>query len=369
MDYGFSEEQEMFRKSARGFLEKECPRSLVREIDEGKADYSRELYRKMAGLGWLGLMIPEEYGGVGGNWIDMAILHEEAGRALLQSPCLSTVVTCGQAILGLGTEEQRRYFLPKIASGDIVMALALAEPEAGTDLELLSTAATAAGDGYVVSGTKLFVPFGHVADYLVVAARANGEVSLFVVEKGAKGLACTAMDTLWGRQAEVVLDAVRLPASSLLGKPGGGGAITAMVERAKVMSCAEALGSAQVALEMAMDYSKQRVQFGQPIGSFQALQHKMVNMATAIDGARWLVYYVVWMMSEGLPCPAEMAMAQLRAGEASRFAVSEAGQVLGGMGMMTIHDWGLFFRRAKASQVNLGAADAKREAIASSLGI
>ena len=130
MDYGFSEEQEMFRKSARGFLEKECPRSLVREIDEGKGDYSRELYRKMAGLGWLGLMIPEEYGGVGGNWIDMAIFHEEAGRALLQSPYLSTVVTCGQAILALGTEEQRRFFLPKIASGEVVMALALAEPEA-----------------------------------------------------------------------------------------------------------------------------------------------------------------------------------------------------------------------------------------------
>ena len=367
MDFGFSEEQEMFRKSARDFLQKECPRSLVREVDEGKADYSRELYRKMADLGWLGLMIPEEYGGVGGNWIDVAILHEEAGRALLQSPYLPSVVICGQAILALGTEEQRRFFLPKIAGGEVVMALALTEPEAGNNLEKLSTAATATRDGYSVSGTKLFVPYGHVADYIIVAARATEGVTLLVVEKGTKGLACNPMDTIWGRQAEVVLDKVRLPTSSLLGRPGG--AIAAMVEKANLMSCAEVMGGAQVALEMAIDYSKQRVQFGQPIGSFQALQHKMVNMAMAVDGARWLVYYVAWKMAEGLPCAAEMAMAQLRAGEAGRFAVSEAGQILGGMGMMTIHDWGLFFRRAKASQVNLGPAEAKRETIASSLGI
>ena len=369
MDYGFSEEQEMFRRSVRDFMEKECPRTLVREIEKSDADYSRELYRKMAGLDWLGLLIPEDYGGVGGTWVDLAILCEEAGRALLQSPYIPTIVLAGQTIFTFGSEEQRQSFLPRIAAGDIIMTLALTEPDAEDNLELLATAAVAEGDGFVLSGTKLFIPFAHVVDYIITVARTAQGLALFLVEAQSNGLTCTSLDTLAGRLSEVVFDRVRVPASSMLGGPGDLGAIADIVDKAKLMHCAEMVGGAQVALDMAIEYSKDRVQFDRPIGSFQALQHKMVNMTVAIEGARWLVYYTAWMLSEGIPCAAEMAMAQLTAGEAYRFVASEAGQVHGGMGMMTEHDWGLFFRRAKAAQLNLGPWYSKLETIASSLGI
>ncbi len=370
MDFSFSEEQEMFRTSVRDFLQKECPRTLVREIEEQKKDFSHDIYRKMADLGWLGIMIPDEYGGLGGNWVDMAIFYEEAGRALLQSPHLTTVVLGGQTLLSFGSEAQKSQLLPKIAKGEIIVTLALTEPDAGSNLALLATTAAPDNNDYIISGTKLFVPNAHLADYIITVARTKEGIMLFLVPGKSEGLTCTPLDTFsWERLNEVVYEKVRVSGKNLLGELNRGEGIAEIVDKAKIMSCAEMVGGAQAALDMALDFSKQRMSLGRPIGTFQVLQHRMADMALAIDGARWLVYSVAWMNSEGVPCAKESAMAQLEAGRVYTYITFEAIHLHGGLAVMADHDLPLYYRRAKAAQLNLGFADSQREVIAKGLGL
>jgi alkylation response protein AidB-like acyl-CoA dehydrogenase len=384
MDFGFSEPQEMFRRTVRDFLEKECPLTLVREMQEKKQDFDQGLYRKMAGLGWSGIMIPEEYGGVGGNWVDMAIFYEEVGRALLSSPHLSTVVLGGQILLAMGSEEQRSELLPRIAKGEIVIALALTEPEAGGDTAHMTTTATMAGDEYVISGTKLFVSNAHLADSIIVVAQTGRGVTLFIVDGKSEGLTCTPLDTFTGeRTCLVVFDKVKVHRSRMVGSLDQGGRIAELMvagpehyagvldimDRAKIMGCAELMGGAQVALEEAIDFSKQRVQFDKPIGSFQALQHKLADMAMAVEGARWLTYMVAWMNSEGIPCAKETAMAQLEVGRVCTVVTREALHVHGAVAMMADHDLPLYLRKAKAGQLSLGYQEGFREVIAQGIGL
>lgn len=371
MDFGFSEEQGIIKKEVRAFLTKENPKDLVREIEEKQLDYSLELYRKLADLGWLGLMIPEEYGGVGGNWIDIAIFCEEAGHALLQSPYLSTVVQSAQAILAFGTDSKKRELLPRIAKGDVVMSLALSEIEAGSNTALITTSAIPDGESFMLNGTKSFISYAHVADLIIVVAKTTDEKSsLFLVEKGAKGLVCNPINTLDGeRVCEVVLNEVRIPRSNLLSELNEEEDTSEIIEKSKIALCAEAVGVAQVALEMATAYAKRRVQFGVPIGSFQAIQHKLADMLIALEGARWISYYVACLQSERIPCARERAMAILQAGEASRYITAEAMQVHGGTGAMEIEDIGLYFRRAKGIQLRLGYPHMYKDAICSAMGL
>ncbi len=370
MDFGFSEPQEMFRRTVRDFLDKECPMTLVREIEEKKQDFDRELYRKMAGLGWLGLMIPEEYGGLGGNWVDMGIFYEEAGRGLLPSPHFTTVVLGGQVLLAFGNEEQKRELLPKIVEGDLIMALALTEPEAGSNLALLATTATPDGEDYLISGTKLFIPNAHLADHIITVTRTGEGITLFLVDGRSEGLTCTPLDTFSGeRLNQVVYDRVRVSRSKILGELNGGEGIADIVEKAKIMTCAEMVGGAQAALEMTVDLTKQRVQFDRPIGSFQALQHRMVDMTMAVEGARWLMYSVAWMNSEGIPCSKESAMAQLEAGRGYTHVTAEAIHMHGAVALMVDHDLPLYYKRAKAAQLNLGFSESQREVIVQGIGL
>ena len=374
MDFEFSEEQKMFRNSVRDFLKKECPISLVREIEDQKSDYSPQLYQKMAALGWSGVMLPEKYDGSEGDLVDMAILYEEAGRALLQSPHFSTVVLAGQIILSLGTKAQKEELLPKIVSGDIVLSLALTEPDIGSNLDLLTTSADAQDNNFVINGSKLFVSNAHNADFIITAAKtghnADSGVSLFLIDRENPGVSCTPMETMGGNILdEVAYNQALVPRDNLLGEPSKGERIAHIIERAKIMSCAEMIGSAEVALEMSIDYSQIRDQFGQPIGSFQALQHKMARMSLAIEGAKWLAYYTAWLASQEMPCAKEIAMTQLAVGEACRFVTAEAEQVHGGIGIIREHDLTLYFKRVKAAQLNLGYPHTFQETIVQSLGL
>ena len=371
-DYGFiNEQQEMFRRSVRDFLRKECPRTLVREIEANRRHYSRELYSKMADLGWLGLMIPAEYGGSNGDWVDMVIFCEEAGRALLQSPHFTTGVLGGQSILTFGTEEQKQNFLPRVAKGELILTVALTEPDAGSNLTLLTTSTVSRGDKYLINGTKLFISNAHIADYIITVTRAgSGGITLFLVNRDAEGLTCVPLDSLSGeRLNEVKFDNVVVPKENMLGEFNKGKGIAKIIDKAKMMTCAEIVGQTQEALDMAVEYSKQRMQFGRLIGSFQALQHKMVNMALLVDKARLLVYYVAWMKSQGLSCPKEEAMMRLVAVEASSYVIGEAIQIHGALGTMKEHDLGLFARRCKAAALNLGYPDSLKEVIAEELGL
>lgn len=377
MDFALSEEQEMLRKMSRDFLENECPKPLVREMEEDEKGYSRELWKKMAELGLMGLIFPEEYGGEGLNFLDLTVLIEELGRALVPGPYLSTVVYCGASILAAGSDEQKREYLPKIAKGDLTLSLALTEPSATWDAGGVTTKAVPEGDDFVISGTKLFISDAHVADYLLCVTRTkeSGDkedgITLFLVDAKSPGIGCTPLKTIASdKQFEVVLDKVRVPRKNMLGELDHGWAvIQEMLPQATVGQCALMVGGAQQVLEMTVNYAKERVQFDQPIGSFQAIQHKCANMSTDVDGCRFITYQAAWKLSEGLPCALEVSMAKAWVSEAYRRTCVEGHQIHGGIGITQDHDMQLYYRRAKASELMFGDADYHLELVAHQMGL
>jgi len=377
MDFALSEEQEMLRKMARDFLENECPKSLVREMEEDEKGYSPELWKKMADLGWMGLVLPAEYGGEGMAFLDLAILIEEMGRALVPAPYLSTVVYCGMPILAAGTKEQKKEFLPKIAKGDLILSLALTEPSASWNPSDTDPKAVADGDDFVTNGTKLFISDAHIADCLLCVTRTKkskgGEdgITLFLVDAKSKGISLTALKTIGDdKQFEVVFKNVRVPKSNMLGELNGGWAVIRdMLPKATLAQCALMVGGAQQVLEMTVNYAKERVQFGKPIGSFQAIQHKCANMATDVDGCRFITYEAAWKLSEGLPCSLEVSMAKAWVSEAYRRTCAEGHQIHGGIGFIKDHDMQLYYRRAKTSELLFGDADYHRELGAQQIGL
>jgi len=372
MDLAFSEEQEMLKKMARDFLSKECPKTLVRQMEEDDKGYTPDLWAKMAELGWMGLAFPEAYGGGGGSFLDLAVLLEEQGRACLPGPFFSTVVLGGYTILEAGTEEQKKEFLPKISQGKEIITLALTEPSATYSAEGIELAATAEGDHEILNGTKLFVADAHVANHLIVAAKAaRGGITLFIVDAKSPGISYTLLKTIASdKQCEVVFDKVKVPKKNILGGQGKGWlVIEKVLQRAAVAKCAEMLGGAQQVLEMTVDYAKQRVQFGKPIGSFQAIQHHCANMAIDVDGCRFITYQAAWMLSEGIPATKEVAMAKAWTSEAYRRVTALGHQVHGGIGFIKDHDMQLYYRRAKAAEVTYGDADFHREVVAREIGL
>ena len=375
MDYQFSQEQEMFRKSVYDFLQKECPPAMVRNVVEKGEDYPWELYRKMAELGWLQLLIPENYGGMGGNWVDVAIFYEEAGRVLLPSPHFTSAVLGAEAILALGNEEQKKRYLHQIASGDLILTLALSEVEATSDLKMVTTSAVAQDNTYVINGTKLFILDGEYADWFITAAKLGPPdtgITLFMISKNSVGLRCIPLNSLLFsglKLSQVNYEGVNVTRENILGDIGKGESITEVVDKGKIATCAEMVGGAERALEMTIEHTGQRQQFDVSISSFQALQHRMADMALAIEGTRWLIYYVAWLQSQGLPCARERAMAQLQTGETYEKVAAEATQMHGGVGIMREHDMTLYYSRAKATKVILGYPEDIRETIVQSLDI
>ena len=372
MEYRFSEQQEMFRNQIRDFLEKECPRTLVKEIKQKKLDYTPELYHKMADLGWLGIMIPEEYGGIGGSWIDATILYEELGQALAPIPHHSSVVIGGQLIGAFGSDAQKEELLPQIAKGEIILAFALTEPESGSELKLLTTKANADGKGYVLNGTKLFVNYAHIANYIITVSQLadSNRVGVFLVKGQEPGLSCTPLDTLSGeRLCEVTLEEVRVSKEYLLPKLDENEKLKEAILRTKVLRCAEMVGNFQTALDMTIDYSKQRIAYDHPIGFFQALQHKMVDMAIAIEGMRWLVYNTAWLNSQGIQATKEAMMLQLQAWQLCDWLCMQAIHINGAISLSQDHDLSMYWMRAKSMQLNLDSIESVKEVIAQEIGI
>ncbi|MEE8471365.1 MAG: acyl-CoA dehydrogenase family protein [Dehalococcoidia bacterium] len=377
MDFALNEEQEMMKKMARDFLENECPKSLVREMEEDEKGYSPELWRKMAELGWMGLVFPEQYGGEGMGFLDLTVLSEEMGRALVPAPYLSTVVYCGLTILAAGTDEQKREFLPKIAKGDLILSLALTEPSASWDAAGVTVKAVPEGDDFVISGTKLFILDAHVADYLLCVTRTKDSgdkedgITLFLIDAKSPGIKRIPLKTIASdRQFEVVFDKVRVPRKNMIGELDRGWAIVKdMMLKAALAQCALMVGGAQQVLEMTVAYAKERVQFGKPIGSFQAIQHKCADMATEVDGCRYITYQAAWKMAEELPCTLDVSMAKAWVSEAYRHVCVEGHQIHGGIGFIKDHDMQLYYRRAKASELAFGDADYHRELVAQQIGL
>ena len=345
--------------------------SLVREMEEDEKGYLPELWQKMAELGWLGLPFPEEYGGSDGSFLDLTVLLEEMGRALVPSPFLATVVLCGLPILAAGTEEQKHYFLPRIVGGETILTLALSEPGTDGNTASIEVEALPGNGDYVISGTKLLVPFAHVAQYLLTAVRTGKGITFLLADASSPGLSYTPLQTIASdRQCEVVFDKVRVPQENVLGKlDDGWGILEQTLRQAAVAECALMIGSARRLCEMTIDYVKERVQYGRPLGSFQAVQHQCADMAIDVEGARHLTYQAAWELSQGLPCAMEVSAAKAWVGQACSRTAFQACHLHGAMGYTQDHDTQLYLRRIKAAELTFGDAAFHQEIVAQQMGL
>lgn len=376
MDLEFTEEQHMLKSAAGNFLKNECPPSLMKEMRDDERGYSQKLWGRMAELGWLGVMIPEEYGGIGGDFLDLAIILESMGEVCCPGPYFSTAV-CGLAILSAGSEEQKQRFLPKMAKGELILTLALMEPGSWYDVSSLSALAAREGEDYILEGTKLFVENAHIADYLLCAARTASEkgtgeeISLFLVDGKDPGVRCTLLKTLaYDKQCEVVFDRVKVPGKNILGEAGKvRGLLERLEEQAVVAKCAEIVGGLQSVLNMTVTYAKEREQFGQPIGSFQAVQHHCADMIMDVDGARFITYQAAWKLAQGLSAGMEAAMAKVWTSDASRRVTRLGLQIHGAISYCDEHDMHLYYRKAKAGEMAFGDSDHYLEKVAGYLGL
>ena len=362
MDMDLSEEQELLRNAAREFLERECPLSLVREVERSEPGFSPQLWQQMADLGWLGVPIPQEYGGFGLGTVDLAVLAKELGRALCPGPYLPTVVLAAGAIAAAGTPEQKGTYLPRIIAGETVVAFALQESNGYYDPRGVTTRAEPAGDGFVLSGAKMFVEFASGADLLLVVARSEGEapssdgLTMFLVDPKGTGVTMTPLPTMArDRQYHVVLEGVRVPRENVLGPVGQAWSLLeGVVQRGAVTFCAYTVGAAEKMHEMATNYAKDRVQFGRPIGSFQLIQSYLAQLIIEIWGAETLTYYAAWCLDEGLPARGMIAKAKAFAGDTIKRTTDIGSQIFGGIGYMEDMDNTLFLRRGKQYQLAMG---------------
>jgi alkylation response protein AidB-like acyl-CoA dehydrogenase len=374
MDLGLSEEQELLKNAARDFLEKECPETLVREMEDDEKGYSPELWKKMAEQGWQGLLIPEALGGAGFGYLDLIILIEEFGRALVPGPFISTVVGGTLPLLEGGTDQQKSYALPKIASGEAIWTLAYTEPSARFDTEGVALEVKEDGNDLVLNGTKLFIRDANVADFFTVVGRTPGTkgddgIVLVIVNATTAGITQTQLKTIAAdKQAEVKFENVRVPKASII--PGGAATLKKIQRKATVIECAYLVGLAQMDFEVSVQYAKDRIQFGRPIGSFQAIQHKAADMVTDVDGARFIMYRAAWSVDQDeADADMNVHMAKAWCSEATRRVVAHGQQIHGGIGFTKDYKVQLYFRRQKASELAWGDSDYHRELVASELAI
>jgi len=371
MDLGLDEQQEMLKNFARDFLEKECPETLVREMEDDEQGYSPDLWKKMADQGWMGLIIPEAHGGADMTLCELVVLIEEFGRALVPGPFISTVVLGAVPIMEAGTDEQKAQYLPKIASGETIMTMALTEPSAKWTADGVTLEAKKDGSDYVLNGTKLFVPDAHVTDHMVVVARTGGSgedgVTLFIVDTKSDGIKIEQLKTIAAdKQCEVIFENVKVPAANLLGSEGKGWEIVEKVSKiATVAACAYLVGLSQMDFDTTLNYAKERVQFGRPIGSFQAIQHKLADAIIDVDGSRFITYKAAWSLTEGEDdADLMISMAKAWASDASRRVVAHGQQIHGGIGFTKEYKIQLYFRRQKWMELMWGDADYHREKVA-----
>jgi alkylation response protein AidB-like acyl-CoA dehydrogenase len=381
--FAFSEEQQELRSTAARFLEEKSSSETVRKLMESDTGFDEATWKQMTELGWTGMAIPEEYGGLGFGFVELTVLMEEMGKRLLPSPFLSSVILGANAILNAGTEEQRKELLPGIADGTTRATLAFVEPSGKWELEGIELAATELtsmpethaalekSGSWTLSGDKSYVLDGHTATLLVVAARsAPDEISLFTVDPDAKGVTRTRLETLDMTRKQAKISFANTPAR-LLGERGkGADALRRTLDQAAAVLSSEMVGGAQACLDASTSYAKERYQFGRPIGSFQAIKHKCANMLMEVEMARSAAYYAGWAAAED---PEELSLASSLAkaycSDAYFHAAAENIQIHGGIGFTWEHDAHLYFRRAKSSEIYLGDATYHRELVAQKLGV
>ena len=374
MDVLPSEEEQMLKNLAREFLEAECPPSLARAMEKDELGYPPELWKKMADLGWFGLALPEEHGGQGMPLTYLAIIIEEAGRAIAPVPFHSTMAAA-LTIAEHGTEEQRREVLPAVSRGELVLTWALTEADPRLTPDGVRLEAREEGDDLVLSGTKMFVDNFSVANKCLVVCRTsevsaeNEGLTVLLVDTGSAGISYNTLVTLAkDRQCRVTFDNVRVPKANVLGEIDEGWPVAEwMLERATALLCAQMVGAARKDAEMAIEYSKNRVAFGRPIGAFQSIQHLCADMTVWVDGAQLLTYEALWKLDQGLPATIEVSQAKSFCNEKCEAAVRTSQTIHGGIGFMMEFDLHLWYRRVSAWTMRLGTTFEHRARVARAL--
>ena len=377
MDLELTEEQQLLKNSARDFFEKELPKETVKELEVDELGYSTELWKKMAELGWCGLTIPEQYGGAEFGMQELVMLLDEMGRACLPGPFFSTIVLGAPIIMAAGSEEQKSELLPKIASGNLILALALTEPSATYDASGIETTATADKDSYILNGTKLFVHDAHCADYILCVAKSKvwstseEGISIFMVEPKSPGITITPLETIADdHQSEVIFEDVVVPASNMIGeKDKAWPVMKRVLQEAAIAKCAEMIGGCDWTVETSAAYAKERVQYGHPIGAYGSIQHYLADMWIEAGMARRMTYYAAWCLDQGIPCTMEVATTKTCVNEAYKHCTRMGVQILGGIGTTHDHDMGLFYRRSRQAALLFGDTEDSLNKVAEEMSL
>ncbi len=374
MDFDFTEQQVMLRDASREYLEGECNTAFVRSMMEDPLGYSPQMWQQIAEMGLLGVVVPEQYGGLGLGGVELALVLEEMGRAVFPGPYFPTAALATRAIMEGGREDQRERYLPSIAAGKTRATLAMLEQGLDWGAGAVKTEAEREGSGYVLRGRKRFVPFAHCADLLLVPARTEPRgddprlgITIFAIDAGTPGVTQTPMHTvdLTNRAAQVDLEDVRVEADQALGEVNAGWPVLEDVLRwTAVAATAEMLGCSRKSLEMSVDYVKVRQQFGQPVGAFQAVKHQCADMLLEVEQSHAATYYAAWALAANSPDAAMAAsVAKAYVSEAARKVCGNAIQVHGGIGFTWEYDLHLYFKRAKYLETLYGDADFHREQV------
>lgn len=381
MDFKFTEEQEMLRDTIRRFAEKEIPSEVAREIDE-QDRFPHELLGKLADLGFMGINIAEEYGGQGATVIEEMIMFEELARRLpVLAWAAGNIVLYGNHIIGLnGSDEQKKKYLPKLVSGDIKFAYALTEPDAGSDAANIKTRAEYRDGCYVINGSKMFITGAGIADIIVTNTR-TGEhrtkgITVFLVDSTSKGYSAKSIKMVGHRGSntcEVNYDDVKVSPEDILGGQKclnqGWYQMMRLLNKERLLLSACSLGIGQGALDYALNYAKEREQFGQPIGRFQAIQHMLVDMATELEAARRLAYYAAWRETEGMECVKETSMSKYYCSEVAKRIALQGVQILGGYGYTMEYDAQRYLRDVLILSIGGGTSQIQKNIIGKQLGL
>lgn len=370
MNFDFSDDQKLLRDQARKFLQDKCDRSVVRSIlEDNKQKYSKELWKDICEMGWTGTVIPEEYGGLGLGMLELCVIAEELGRSLAPTPFSSSIYLFAEFVKSYGSEDQKKKYLPRIASGDIVGTFALSETN-GTPRPNNIKANVS---DEKLNGEKTPVNDGEVADIIIVAANSDNNanhnsLSLYIVEKNDPGISTSSLETIDPSRPACSISFNSVNAEQLGQKGEGWSMIENIFNRAAVLLSFEQIGGAQVSLDEAKKYSLERFAFGKQIGSFQAMKHKMVDMYVKIELARSNAYYGAWALStDSNELPIAAAGARVSASEAYDYASKENVQIHGGVGFTWEYDCHLFYRRSKLLSLNIGSIRHWKENLISNL--
>jgi alkylation response protein AidB-like acyl-CoA dehydrogenase len=380
MDFSFTDEQVMLRETVRKLMDEHAPAQYLRRLDREQA-YPSELYEEWVKAGFLGIPFPEAYGGVGGSVFDMVIIAEELSRRSADLVmAYAGSVFCGLNIFRKGSEEQKRYWLPKLLSGEIKMSISISEPDAGSDVGAIRTTAQRDGGHWILNGQKLWATGAAAKNNVInvyvktdTNARYQEGMSLFLVENNTPGVEMRKLDML-GRRCvgtyEVFLNDVRVPADRLVGGENKGWeAVLSGLQVERVTAAATACGGAQAVVDLALQYAKDRKQFGRPIGTFQAIAHMLADMQTEVEAARTLMWRAAWMVATGQNALREITMAKLFASETYAKVANMGMQILGGYGYSMEFDMQRYFRDSRAATIAGGSSQMQRNLLAGLMGL